>query len=135
MKRLDALRQLRSTLGAEVFLVGGTVRDLIRRKTPRDLDVLVRNVTPADFQEFLAKRGSLQLVGDSFGVYLFKPKGAKEGIEIAFPRTEVSTGPGHREFTKVSDPTLSLEEDSRRRDFTLNAMYLDIDNVGTGKRW
>jgi tRNA nucleotidyltransferase/poly(A) polymerase len=135
MKRLNALRQLRSTLGAEVFLVGGTVRDLIRRKTPRDLDVLVRNVAPADFQEFLAERGSLQLVGSSFGVYLFKPRGSKEGIEIAFPRTEVSTGPGHREFAKVSDPGLSIEEDSRRRDFTLNAMYLDIDNVGEGKRF
>jgi tRNA nucleotidyltransferase (CCA-adding enzyme) len=129
MERLKALRKLREELGAEVFLVGGTVRDLIRKKVPNDLDLVVRNVSPSDFQDFLKKRGDLQLVGKSFGVYLFKPRGFKESIEIAFPRTEVSTGDGHKDFTIVSDPGISLEEDSNRRDFTLNAMYLSIDAI------
>lgn len=129
MERLNALRKLREELGAEVFLAGGAVRDLIRRKIPNDLDVVVRNVTPGDFQAFLKKRGDLQLVGKSFGIYLFKPKGSKGSIEIAFPRTEVSTGDGHTEFTIVSDPEISLESDSNRRDFTLNAMYLSLDDI------
>ena len=129
MERLKALRKLREELGAEVFLVGGTVRDLIRKKVPNDLDLVVRNVSPSDFQNFLKKRGDLQLVGKSFGVYLFKPRGAKAPIEIAFPRTEVSTGDGHTDFKIVSDPDLTLEEDSKRRDFTLNAMYLSIDSI------
>lgn len=129
MKRLRALRELRKELGAEVFLVGGTVRDLVRRKEPNDLDVMVRGVTPADFEAFLRDRGDLQMVGRSFGVYLFRPKRMKGHIEIAFPRTEVSTGDGHKDFTVLTDPDLSAEEDSNRRDFTINAMYLNIDDV------
>jgi poly(A) polymerase/tRNA nucleotidyltransferase (CCA-adding enzyme) len=129
MERLKALRELRKELGAEVFLVGGAVRDLVRKTEPNDLDLLVRNVAPGDFQDFLRSRGDLQLVGKSFGVYLFKPTGSNEPIEVAFPRTEVSTGDGHRDFSVVSDPSISLEEDSKRRDFTLNAMYLSIDAI------
>lgn len=129
MHRLKALRELRKEHGAEVFLVGGAVRDLIRKKVPNDLDILVRNVSPSDFENFLQERGKIQLVGKSFGVYNFIARGAKRPIEIAFPRTEVSTGDGHKDFTIVSDPSISIKEDSRRRDFTINAMYISLDDV------
>jgi len=129
MKKLKALRSLRKELGAEVFLVGGTVRDLIRKKVPNDIDVVVRNVIPAEFEAFLRRRGKLSLVGKSFGVYLFRPRDSEESVEIAFPRTEVSTGDGHKDFVVTSDPALSIEEDSKRRDFTINAMYLSIDDI------
>ena len=135
MKELKALRDLTKETGAEVFLVGGVVRDRIRRKKPNDLDVMVRNVTPAVFEEFLRKRGSLQLVGNSFGVYLFTTAGDRGAvsIEIAFPRKEVSTGPGHRDFNVLCTPDITVEEDSERRDFTCNALYvnlLDVDENG-----
>jgi len=131
MKRLRALRELRKELGAEVFLVGGTVRDLIRRREPNDLDVMVRGIAPAEFETFLRKRGALELVGASFGVYLFRPTEEGGQIEIAFPRTEISTGDKHGEsgWNAVPDTDLSVEEDSKRRDFTINAMYLSIDDV------
>lgn len=129
MKRLRALRELQKELGAEVYLVGGTVRDLVRRKEPNDLDVLVRGIAPADFEVFMRDRGTLELVGASFGVYIFKPKRLKGHIEIAFPRTEVSTGPKHDDFEVVTNSMLSIEEDSLRRDFTLNAMYLNLSDV------
>ncbi len=130
MKELGILRDLRSTLGAEVFLVGGTVRDLIRKKRPNDLDVMVRNVSPSDFEKFLKNHGSLKLVGKSFGVYNFQPNGSGKPIEIAFPRTEMSTGEGHRDFEIISNPQISLEDDSKRRDFTLNSMYVNVDDIG-----
>lgn len=129
MKQLKALRELRQQLGAEVFLVGGTVRDLVRHRKPNDLDLLVRGVSPADFEAFLRERGDLRLVGKSFGVYLFRPKRLQDSIEIAFPRTEVSTGAGHRDFAVHCDSSISIEDDSRRRDFTLNAMYLPIEGI------
>jgi putative nucleotidyltransferase with HDIG domain len=129
MKQLRALRELRKETGAEVFLVGGTVRDMVRRREPNDLDALVRGITPAEFEVFMRSRGTLELVGASFGVYLFKPKRMKCHIEIAFPRTEVSTGEGHDDFKVVTDANLSIEEDSKRRDFSLNAMYVSIDDV------
>ncbi len=134
MKRLTALRELRKELGAEVFLVGGTVRDLVRRKDPNDLDLVVRGVAPSDFEAFMRERGDLRLVGKSFGVYLFRPKRSRSSIEIAFPRTELNTGEGHRDFLIHSNPEISLEEDSRRRDFTLNALYLDIDHISDNRK-
>ncbi|MBD3260767.1 MAG: HD domain-containing protein [Candidatus Altiarchaeales archaeon] len=127
MKKLKALRELREELGAEVFLVGGTVRDLVRKREPNDLDVMVRGVAPADFEAFMRERGDLQMVGKSFGVYLFRPKRMRTQIEIAFPRTEISTGQGHRDFAVHPDPDIPIEEDAKRRDFTINAMYLSID--------
>lgn len=129
MKQLKALRELEQQLGAEVFLAGGGVRDLLRGQEPNDIDVVVRNVVPADFEGFLRERGDLALVGKSFGVYIFRPKFSKTSVEIAFPRTEVSTGTGHREFSVHTDPMISLEEDSKRRDFTLNAMYLPLSAI------
>ena len=47
---------------------------------------------------------------------------APSGIELAPPRREVSTGPGRHDFEIVVDPSASVEEDLRRRDFTINAM-------------
>jgi len=130
MKTLKTLRKLQTELGAEVFLVGGAVRDRLRRKEPNDLDFIVRDVAPVDFEAFMRKRGRLELVGESFGVYLFSAKGSEErSVEIAFPRQEVSTGPDHKDFNVVCDPKISLEEDSKRRDFTCNAMYVALSDV------
>ncbi len=47
---------------------------------------------------------------------------APAGIEFAPPRKEVSTGPGRHDFEIVADAELSVEDDMRRRDFTVNAM-------------
>src|SRR5581483_2339477 len=44
------------------------------------------------------------------------------GIEFAPPRRERSTGPGRHDFEIVVDPAASVEDDLRRRDFTVNAM-------------
>lgn len=129
MRIPKALRELQRELGAEAFLVGGTVRDLVRGRKPNDLDFLVRQVSPSDFEDFMRRQGDLRLVGQSFGVYLFRPKHQRHPVEIAFPRTELSTGRGHRDFAVHTDPYLTLVEDAARRDFTLNAMYLPIDAV------
>jgi tRNA nucleotidyltransferase/poly(A) polymerase len=47
---------------------------------------------------------------------------APAGIELAPPRRELSTGPGRHDFEIVADASLSVEDDMRRRDFTVNAM-------------
>jgi tRNA nucleotidyltransferase/poly(A) polymerase len=47
---------------------------------------------------------------------------ARAGIEFAPPRKEVSTGPGRHDFEIVADASLSVDDDMRRRDFTVNAM-------------
>jgi len=47
---------------------------------------------------------------------------ARAGIEFAPPRKEVSTGPGRHDFEIAADASLSVEDDMRRRDFTVNAI-------------
>lgn len=133
MKTLEILRQLGKELGAEIYLAGGAVRDLVRGHNPNDLDFVVRNVEVDKFESFLQAKGKLNLVGKSFGVYIFSEDTEKISVEIAFPRTEVSTGEGHKDFRVVTDPGLSLEEDARRRDFTCNAMYLPLEEFNPGE--
>jgi len=54
-------------------------------------------------------------------VYHFAPAGEPD-CDIAFPRVERSTGTGHRDFDVQTDWKLPVEDDLRRRDFTINAM-------------
>jgi tRNA nucleotidyltransferase/poly(A) polymerase len=53
---------------------------------------------------------------------------APAGIEFTAPRSERSTGPGHRDFAIVSDAAIGLEEDMARRDFTINAMAIRLSD-------
>jgi tRNA nucleotidyltransferase/poly(A) polymerase len=52
---------------------------------------------------------------------------APAGIEFAPPRAERSTGPGRHDFVIVADPSLSIEDDMARRDFTVNAIAKRLD--------
>ncbi len=114
---------------AQVFLVGGIVRDAMLNRPSKDYDFVVRNVQIRQLQQFLAREGWVDLVGKNFGVLKFVPKGFKgiEAIDIALPRTEHAqlTG-GYRDFDVQSDATLPIEKDLSRRDFTVNALAYDI---------
>lgn len=112
----------------ELYRVGGAVRDEIMGVPHRaeDVDYLVRGLTPRRLQRILGKWGRVLLVGKSFGVYKFRPEGSRVEYDIAFPRKELSTGPGHRDFHIQRDGSLPVEEDLRRRDFTINAIAQNV---------
>ena len=78
------------------------------------------------FDQLLRKHGDVSLVGRSFGVLKFTPSAEEDGRrvthDIALPRSEQSTGSGHRDFTVDFDPDLPVERDLLRRDFTMNAL-------------
>jgi tRNA nucleotidyltransferase/poly(A) polymerase len=62
-----------------------------------------------------------------FGVIKLLPYGWDgPPIDVALPRTEISTGIGHRDFEVTFDHTLPVETDLGRRDFTINAMAIDL---------
>lgn len=115
--------------GGNVYEVGGTVRDRFLKRKTKDRDYLVTKLTINKISNILKKFGNVTLVGKSFGILKFYPKNEpNQIIDIAIPRKEKSTGSGHREFEVEFDPNLPVEADLSRRDFTVNAMALDVNS-------
>lgn len=117
----------------EVYLVGGAVRDLILGRTTKDYDLVVRGINIKTLEHWLSEHGKVNFVGKTFGVFKWQPAGwAGEIIDVALPRTEhVQIGTGqYRDFAVQSNLNLPIEEDLIRRDFTINALAL---NLTTGK--
>lgn len=117
-----------ASLGVEAYRVGGSVRDELLGRRPKDGDYMVRGVSLDDLRKLLAHARVSSLVlrdGQLVGYRVGRPY----DIEIALPRKEISTGPGHGDFKIAVDPDLPLEEDAKRRDFTFNALYKPIPSL------
>ncbi len=129
------IKQLKNQLPqAEVFLVGGAVRDAILNRPTIDFDFVVRNVSKNELEKFLATQGKVSLVGKRFGVFKFCPKGwTGEEIDIALPRTEhsLNLSGAYKDFKIQSNAKLRIEDDLSRRDFTINAMAYQLTNLPT----
>ncbi|MEN1943244.1 multifunctional CCA addition/repair protein [Luteimonas sp. MJ293] len=97
----------------KTYLVGGAVRDRLLALPPGDRDWVVVGQTP----ESMATAG-FRPVGRDFPVFLHPDTGE----EYALARTERKTGPGYRGFVVHADPSVTLEQDLERRDFTINAI-------------
>lgn len=110
--------------GGKVYLVGGPVRDLLLSRPVTDLDLMVTGVDPVRLGKILEPFGSVNEVGKSFGI--IKLSTGREVIDFALPRKEKSTGPGHKDFWVHADPSLPVEEDLGRRDFTVNAFACEL---------
>jgi tRNA nucleotidyltransferase (CCA-adding enzyme) len=104
----------------QVYLVGGAVRDRLLGRAVSERDWVVVGATPAE----LESDGFIP-VGRDFPVFLH-PR-TKE--EHALARLERKVGPGYRGFTTEFSPGVTLEDDLKRRDLTINAMAED----GTGE--
>jgi tRNA nucleotidyltransferase (CCA-adding enzyme) len=107
--------------GGRALLVGGVVRDSLRGlgDDGRDLDLEVYGVEGPALRSILEKLGRVNAVGESFTVYKIGP------VDVSIPRRDSKTGKGHKGFTVEGDPSMSVEEAARRRDFTVNAILRD----------
>jgi tRNA nucleotidyltransferase (CCA-adding enzyme) len=103
----------------EIYLVGGAVRDELLDYPVEERDWVVVGARPQD----LLDRGYRQ-VGKDFPVFLHPE--SKE--EYALARTERKRGHGYTGFAVDCDPGVTLEEDLRRRDLTVNAMARASDD-------
>jgi len=102
----------------EVYLVGGAVRDELLGRDVKDRDWVVVGATPQD----MIDRG-FKPVGKDFPVFLHP----ETREEYALARTERKTGPGYKGFDFEFAPDVTLKDDLRRRDLTINAMARDTD--------
>jgi tRNA nucleotidyltransferase (CCA-adding enzyme) len=100
----------------QIYQVGGSVRDRLLGIPSKDRDWVVVGATPEDLERQGYKR-----VGKDFPVFLHPQ--TKE--EYALARTERKSGRGYKGFEVSSTPEVTLEEDLRRRDLTINAMAID----------
>jgi tRNA nucleotidyltransferase (CCA-adding enzyme) len=116
----DQLLETTHTLGAELYLVGGSVRDGLLGLEGKDADYVVVGVDLPKLKNTLETWARVDVVGASFGV--LKVTHDTLTVDLALPRTERSTGIHHRDFEVSFDPSLSIESDLARRDFTINAM-------------
>jgi tRNA nucleotidyltransferase (CCA-adding enzyme) len=103
-----------------VYLVGGAVRDRLLGLPVRERDWVVVGATPQQ----LEAEGYLP-VGREFPVFLHPATHE----EYALARLERKVAPGYRGFTTQFSPEVTLEEDLRRRDLTINAMAESPDGT------
>jgi tRNA nucleotidyltransferase (CCA-adding enzyme) len=99
--------------GLEVYRVGGAIRDELLGLEAAEHDFVVVGAAPDE----LAARG-FRSVGRDFPVFLHPDSGA----EFALARTERKSAPGYRGFVFHTGPDVSLTDDLRRRDLTINAI-------------
>ena len=115
------------TAGGRAFLVGGWVRDALLGKPCRDYDIEVYDMGQDSLVSILSKYGRTNLVGKAFGVIHLAMKGLS--LDFSFPRSESKVGYGHRGFVVRTDEKLSFKEAARRRDFTINAMGMELPEL------
>jgi len=100
----------------DIYLVGGAVRDKLLNYPSKDKDYVVVGST---VEEMLQQ--GFEQVGKDFPVFLHPETKA----EYALARTERKSGSGYAGFEVYASPDVSLVEDLRRRDLTINAMALN----------
>ena len=114
--------------GGRALQVGGCVRDEFLGIQPKDIDLEIFGVPPEKMVSLMTGTGAQVLqVGRSFPVWKMwtNRMGAGDALDVALPRRERKTGNHHTDFAVEADPSMSFEEASTRRDFTINAIAKD----------
>ncbi|MCU1301908.1 MAG: Polynucleotide adenylyltransferase [Candidatus Sulfotelmatobacter sp.] len=127
MKGVNLVQDVARAAGITLYLTGGAIRDIISGFTIRDLDFTVQG-NPLKLQKDFERAGA-RLAGhdeDVRTLFLVLPGNVR--AEIGMARTEI--------HEKVGKPPAiapaSIQEDLRRRDFTVNAMALSLNEGSRG---
>ena len=119
LEALPVMQQLVDA-GYEAYFVGGSVRDMLLHKPISDVDIAT-SATPQEVKEIFPHTVDVGIEHGTVMVIYHK-----EGYEVTTFRTEE----GYEDFRHPDKVTfvLSLEEDLKRRDFTINALAIGIDD-------
>ncbi len=127
MKGVNLVQEIARAAEITLYLTGGAIRDIISGFTIRDLDFTVQG-NPLKLQKEFERAGA-QIAGrdeDTRALFLVLPGNVR--AEISMARTET--------YEKVGKPPViapaSIQEDLRRRDFTVNAMALSLNEGSRG---
>lgn len=114
--------------GFKLFIVGGAVRDFLLGKIPHDFD-LVTNALPEESLEIL-KKYKTDIHGAKFGIVRVYTEDEPLGYEIAPYRKDISKGRDNKGNNKKVElgKHLTVKDDVKRRDLTINALFYDLDN-------
>jgi len=115
--QLQQARTILAPYTKRAYLVGGSVRDLCLDTPLSDLDLEVYDIEPVQFESIMHRVGAVG-VGKSFFVYKLG------NIDFSLPRIERKVGVGHAAFNV--EVCNDEKKASRRRDFSINAMMLNI---------
>lgn len=121
MEIINILRKLDGETKAEVYLVGGFVRDYFRGKSNDDYDIVIRKLKINQIALFLKNNGAVVKrvkMQDGFSILLAKMPKDKDSVQISLPR---------RGLKMIPDRNNSLRQDALQRDLRVNAMFLPIN--------
>ena len=127
LKGVGLVQDVTRAAGMNLYLTGGAIRDIISGFTIRDLDFTVQG-NPLKLQKDFEKAGAkiTAVEEDVRTIFLSLPGNAR--AEVSMARTE--------RFEKTGKPPIvmpaTIHEDLRRRDFTINAMALSLNEGSRG---
>lgn len=104
-------------LGGKLYLVGGAIRDTFLEIEKSDEDYCVTGISLEEFKELFPES---KLKGKSFAVFELEDK------EFALARKEIKRGEGHKNFEIITGKEITIEEDLKRRDITINSIAQDV---------
>lgn len=121
------LAQIAAEQGLETYVIGGYVRDLLLHRPSQDIDVVVRG-NGIELAEAAARRlGNLNVsVFKNFGTAMFRYKGME--IEFVGARKESYRADSRKPMVEAG----TIEDDQRRRDFTINALAISLNTPDYG---
>ncbi len=109
--------------GGSAHLVGGAVIDMLQGREPKDWDLEVFGKSYSDLEVLFADLEP-KTVGKAFGIIKLTVEDIE--LDLNLPRTDNKVGTGHKGFEVTMDPNMTVREAARRRDFTINAMAVNL---------
>ena len=115
--KIEDIAKIIEQNGGRLYLVGGAVRDSLLNRPIYDEDYCVVGIEKSKFIELFPDAISR---GKSFEVF------DMGGKEFALARTEKKIGKGHKNFEITTGKDITIEEDLKRRDISINAIAKDV---------
>ncbi len=124
----EILSDIAAEKGIEAYVIGGYVRDLLLQRPSKDIDIVVHGSGIALAEEAARRLGNLHLsVFKNFGTAMFRYKGME--IEFVGARKESYRTDSRKPIVEEG----SIDDDQKRRDFTINALAISLNPTDYGQ--